>query len=186
MTRPSGKYAYLNAEPGPKMLLEALKLYGTQELVGKGSSKTILDWADELARELPDAYARWAGTWYEDDSIPWCGLFMAVVAARAGKRPPVKYLSAIQWALFGSAASKAMLGDVLVFNRPGGAHVALYVGEDATAYHCLGGNQSDQVNVTRIAKNRCVAIRRPIYINQPANVRAISLDATGGLSANED
>jgi cell wall-associated NlpC family hydrolase len=37
-----------------------------------------------------------------------------------------------------------MLGDVLVFRRGGGGHVALYVGEDEEAFHVLGGNQADR------------------------------------------
>ncbi|WP_051379816.1 hypothetical protein [Bradyrhizobium murdochi] len=70
-----------------------------------------------------------------------------------------------------------MLGDVLTFKRDGDGHVALCVGEDA--YHCLGGNQSDQVCITRTAKSRPYKARRPIYNVQPANVRKIVLVANG-------
>jgi hypothetical protein len=49
----------------------------------------------------------------------------------------------------------------------------------------LGGNQSDQVDITRIAKTRIYAIRRPIYQEQPANVRKIILASSGALSLNE-
>lgn len=182
---PTGQYDFLNDEPGPKMLVEALKLYGTVETPGAGSNPTIIRWADELAGV--SKYAKWAADFYDNDGIPWCGLFMAVVAKRAGKEFPTKYLSAAEWAMFGQRAETAMLGDVLVFRRPGGGHVGLYVGEDDTAYHVLGGNQSDRVNVTRIAKDRCVAVRRPRYINTPLNVRRILLNgAAGGLSTNED
>jgi hypothetical protein len=41
---------------------------------------------------------------------------------------------------------------VLVFERPGGGHVGYYFGEDATAYHVLGGNQGDAVTIARIAR----------------------------------
>lgn len=121
MTRPTGAYAWLNDEPAPRMLLEALKLYGTLETPGAGDNPVILAWADELRGQ--SAYAKWAADWYEDDSIPWCGLFMAVVADRANidrrpdRNPPEKYLSAAEWAKFGVPVSKhlAILGDVLVF-----------------------------------------------------------------------
>ena len=84
------------------------------------------------------------------------------------------------------AAPEAALGDVLVFARPkGGGHVGLYVGEDETAFHVLGGNQSDAVSITRIAKTRCIAIRRPIYREQPASMAPVQLAATGAMSVNE-
>jgi uncharacterized protein (TIGR02594 family) len=194
MTKPTGRYAWLNAEPGPRMLLEALKLYGTLETPGTADNPVILAWADEIGTRKRTAYAAWAANWYADDSVPWCGLFMAVCAVRANvdnrfdRRPPNKYLSAAQWAHFGDPVGKdrAELGDVLVFVRPGGGHVALYVGEDAEAYHCLGGNQGDAVSITRIAKTRCTHVRRVPYLAKPANVRKVHMGASGPLSANED
>jgi hypothetical protein len=35
---------------------------------------------------------------------------------------------------------------------------------DATTYTVLGGNQSDSVSITRIAKDRCVARRWPTNV----------------------
>ena len=51
----------------------------------------------------------------------------------------------------------------------------------------LGGNQSDQVMIKRIAKNRLLGARRcPWRINQPAAVRPVVLAANGALSTNEE
>ena len=50
---------------------------------------------------------------------------------------------------------------MLVFTRPGGGHVGFYVGEDAAAYHILGGNQGDAVTIVRIVKSRYIARRWP-------------------------
>lgn len=74
-----------------------------------------------------------------------------------------------------------------MFERAGGGgHVGLYVGDDAGAYHVLGGNQSDQVCVSRIAKARCIAVRRcPWKLAQPGNVRPVRPAAGGALSTNE-
>jgi uncharacterized protein (TIGR02594 family) len=180
MTKPTGAYAFLNAEPGPRMLVEMLKIFGTLETPGAADNPVILGWADEVAAACPTPYNVWAAKFYEHDSIAFCGLGMAVVAVRANpdkrpdRNPPDKYLSAASWASFGVEAEHAELGDVLVFQRPGGGHVSLYVGHDATTYHCLGANQSDTVNVTRIAKGRCIAIRRPPYVVKPANVRPVA------------
>jgi uncharacterized protein (TIGR02594 family) len=170
------KYQWLNNEPGPRMLVEALKTFGTKEMPGTGDNPEILSWANETGLHRV----------YSADSVPWCGLWMATIAKRADKQPVEDPLWARNWAKFGQEVTEAMLGDVLVFKRGSGGHVALYVGQDKEAYHCLGGNQSDAVTITRIAKNRCIAIRRPEWkIAQPANVRKVVLQASGQLSENE-
>lgn len=170
-------YAWLANEPAPKMLIEALKLFGTLETPGNASNPVIMQWAKELG--LQDTYS--------NDAIPWCGLFMAIVAKRAGKDVPVNPLWALNWARFGKQAYTAKLGDVLVFRRGNNSgHVALYVGEDETCYHTLGGNQSDSVCIIRMAKNRLYAVRNQYHTAQPANCRVVNL-APGGtqLSINE-
>jgi len=171
------RYGWLAREPGPKMIVEALKLYGTLEAPGSANNPTIVAWAKEVGGEVADVY--------KADSIPWCGLFMAVVAKRAGKEIPKHPLWALSWSAFGAKSPGPALGDVLVFVRNGGGHVGLYVGEDASAFHILGGNQSDRVCITRVAKARLYAASRPLYRVQPANVRPIHLEATGALSLNE-
>jgi uncharacterized protein (TIGR02594 family) len=111
---------------------------------------------------------------------------MALIAKRAGKAAPAKPLWARSWSRFGIASPQAALGDVLVFSRAkGGGHVGLYVGEDETAFHVLGGNQADAVSIVRIAKSRCIAVRRPIYRVQPASVAPVHLHASGVISTNE-
>lgn len=171
------RYAWLARELGPRMIIEALKLHGTMEKPGSANNPTIVAWAREVGAEIADVY--------KADSIPWCGLFMAVVAKRAGKEIPKHPLWALSWSAFGAKSPAAALGDVLVFVRNGGGHVGLYVGEDASAFHVLGGNQSDRVCISRVARSRLYAARRPLYRVQPANVRPIRLESTGTLSLNE-
>ncbi len=169
-------YKWLLSEPGPKMLAEALKLYGTTEAPGEANNPVIVNWATEVGVRAV----------YRQDATAWCGLFMAVVAKRAGKPIPTDPLWALNWAKFGVKVSDgAELGDVLVFKRTGGGHVALYVGEDDTCYHCLGGNQADMVNIVRKPKSRVYAIRRPAYINKPANVRKVILSNEGAIDNRE-
>lgn len=172
------QYAWLENEPGPKMIKEALNFYGLKEVVGSKHNDIIVKWGDAIG----------IGDLVNDDEQAWCGLFMGYVAVRSQKHVPMKgwdILRALKWKAFGKPVTTAMLGDVLIFSRDGGGHVCLYVGEDDTHYHCLGGNQGNSVSITRIAKNRLSAIRRPIYINQPAEVRVIKLAATGLVSVNE-
>lgn len=172
----------------PRTISEAFKEYGTLETPGVADNPVILGWAKEVGLER----------FYSDDSIPWCGLFVAVIAKRSGKAGVEAPLWARNWSTFGLevaqnvgsttapklkfAGRKASLGDVLVFVRNGGGHVAFYLGETPSHYLCLGGNQSDKVCIAAIPKTRCIAVRRPTYNNQPASVKPYHL---GGVEVRE-
>jgi uncharacterized protein (TIGR02594 family) len=122
---------------------------------------------------------------YTADEIPWCGLYMAVVMKRA-ERPVVQNpLGALNWNNFGVRVPAPMFGDVVTFTRKGGGHVGIYVAEDATTYHVLGGNQGNKVSVTRIVKSRLSQARRPAYNTQPENVKKIIISVNGAISENE-
>lgn len=170
------QYKWLLKEPGPRILTEALKTYGTAEKPGPGNNPSIMEWARDVG--LDRVYAA--------DATAWCGLWMAYVAKQAGFDDPLNPLWARNWINFGTPQKVAKLGDVLVFARGNSGHVGVYVGEDASAYHVLGGNQSDRVMIKRIAKNRLLGIRRcPWRVNEPASVRVVKLAASGSLSTNE-
>ena len=177
MTALPAAYAWLANEPAPRMLVEALKLYGIKETAGPGNTPAIMRWASELGPGVSSVYSA--------DSVPWCGLFIATVAKRAGKPLPASPLWARAWATWGTASPDAALGDVLVFVRDGGGHVGLYVGEDATAFHVIGGNQGDAVSIKRIEKSRCIAARRCYLTGVPANVRKVAMTTSGPVSKNE-
>lgn len=166
-------YNFIFKEPAPRMLIEARKLLGVKEIVGPDHSPTIMGWAEET------------GINYKADETPWCGLFMAVVAARAGKTIVQSPLWARSWAKWGNAVDVPKLGDVLVFSRESGGHVGLYVGEDKRAFHVLGGNQGNAVSIVRISKSRLIAARNLYEVGQPANCRRIFLTVDGALSENE-
>ena len=172
-------YAWLAQEPSPKMIVEALKLFGTLESAGTANNPTIIEWAREVGGKVEDVYRA--------DSIAWCGLFMAVVAKRAGKALPVDPLWALNWGTFGTATTQPMLGDVLTFIRRTAdghraGHVALYIGEDAERYHILGGNQNDRVCIITKPKSSLYQARRTPYNVMPANVRKITLSGVGGIT----
>lgn len=177
------KYKYLEKEGAPRMLVESLKLVGVSEIKGPKHNKTIMDWAKEIGGKVEQVYL--------SDEIPWCGLVHAVITLRSGRSPVKDPLWALNWGTFGEHAPVPMLGDTLVFVRrtstgAKAGHVGLYVGEDSTAYHVLGGNQSDMHGFTRIAKNRLYTARRPKYKNMPSNVRRIFLNSNGPISNNEE
>jgi uncharacterized protein (TIGR02594 family) len=168
-------YNWLKQETSPRILVQAVSLIGTREIIGKNHNPIILSWAIELGLKV-----------YTNDEIPWCGLFIAYCAHKAGVEVVDSPLWALNWAKYGTKESTPMLGDVLTFKRDGGGHVGLYIGEDRTHYHVLGGNQNNQVNVMRIAKSRLHQARRTAWkIAQPSNVRKIELSNKGIISTNE-
>jgi uncharacterized protein (TIGR02594 family) len=163
----------------PRMIEEARALLGTYEAAGAADNPTIMAWAAEVDPTGGDGFTA--------DSVPWCGLFMAYVARRAGKTPPAKPYWALNWNRFGEPGGQPELGDVLTFIRTtetGGTagHVALYIGEDDECYHVLGGNQEDQVCFARKPKERLVAVRQPPYMRRPASVEVYMLTREGRRS----
>ena len=183
MNRTPKAYQWLHSAhlaPLPRIIEIGLSVYGTQEVVGKGSNKTILAWRDEVNAAHPG----WIKG-YSDDDIPWCGLFVAWVITKSDHTPCVDPLWARNWLNFGNRVQTPGLGDVLVFERGSGGHVGFYIGEDEGAYHVLGGNQSNAVTITRVLKKRLLNARRPSYRNMPASVNPYKLRAMGSISTNE-
>lgn len=175
------QYAWLEQlDYRPKHLVEALNLYGTTEMAGTADNPVIMGWRDECKA----AGVNVAG--YTADSVPWCGLFQAVVMVRAGRDPAPDPLWALNWAKFGVDGGQPELGDILTFKRPGGGHVAQYIAEDKMGcYHVLGANQHDQVNIMRIQKDRMYSCRQPPYNNKPVQVRPYIVSPDGVVSKNE-
>lgn len=189
------KFSFLFGTPLPPIMVRvALSLYGTLETPGTADNPIILGWADEVANATASAYDDWAATFYNDDSIPWCGLFIAVCAVRSAQgrpeRMPVnKYLAALSWRDWGVNVpkSEAAVGDIMVMSRSGGGHVTINVGTEKgeRRFFGLGGNQSDRVNIAPFDIGRVVAVRRPPYRDLPAGARRVILSAGGVSSTNE-
>lgn len=166
-----------NLEPPLVWYEEASRLRGLREGPGRADNPVILDWAKDLDIAYPH------------DDIPWCGLFVShcVGATLAAEKLPNNPLSARAWLKFGSSI-KPQLGAVLVFwrGKKDGwqGHVGFYAGEDATAFHVLGGNQGDAVSIARISRDRLLDARWP---TSAAGItgRIVQAQAGGGLSTNE-
>lgn len=168
------KYQWLDKEIGPKSLLIGLSFYGVTEAPGTANNPIIMGWAKEVG----------VAAWYPDDNTPWCGLAEGVTQLRAGFPYNSTLLSSLSWAKWGDHVDNdgAMLGDTLVFVRPGGGHVGKYIGESKDNFLVYGGNESNMYTFEWIAKTRLFAARRAHWkIAQPANIRKIYLDDTGAV-----
>ena len=114
----------------------------------------------------------------EGHLVPWCGLFMGIVAHNSGMKSVEEPLYPVTWGTFGSKVFVPMFGDVLIFIRQTeirkkAGHVGLYIGEDMDCYHVLGGNENDTVCITRILKSRLYSARRPKYKTEPDCIKTI-------------
>lgn len=128
-------------------------------------------------------------SWIDPREIAWCGAFVATCIKMFDPNAvlPDNPLGARNWGKFGKEV-KPQLGAILTFWRGSKSgwqgHVGFYYGEDDTAYHVLGGNQSDAVTITRVAKNRLLNSRWPN--NYPESGKVIRLSSSGKpLSTNE-
>jgi uncharacterized protein (TIGR02594 family) len=177
-------YRFLAEETGPPELIEALKLLGVEEIPGPEHSPEIMKWERELAGRYPRL--GWIEEVIKGDETPWCGLFMANVTHKAGHgEPHQRFLSARSWANWGvEAPDGPQLGDTAVYWRGSPesrfGHVGIYVGEDRTHDHVLGGNQDNRVSIMRIDKTRRLAVRMGLGLNMadPGRRRKILMPPT--------
>lgn len=137
----------------PRWLKLARTDLGIRETPGVANNPVLMKRFSGITKAL--------GILYNADSVPWCGAMMAWWMTQCSIKPPAIAVRAKSWATWGRPLREGCPGAILVFEREGGGHVGMYVAEDSQYYHVLGGNQGDAISVTRIARNRCVAIRWP-------------------------
>ena len=66
------------------------------------------------------------------------------------------------WLNWGKATANPLRGCICVFSRDTGGHVGFYTGESASHIQVLGGNQSDEVNISNHSKSRLLDYRVPL------------------------
>ena len=178
------KYKWVETKaPLPKLIAAALQFLGIKEIPGHANNPVIMNMAKEIG--VDDIY--------KNDDTSWCALFMSYLCKITGKPLPAtggdkyNYLRAAWFLNYGQKVidGDAMFGDVLVFERPGGNHVGLYIAESKSTYFVLGGNQSNAVTIAEIDKKRLRMARRFYHTAAPATVRKYYMDASGLVSHNE-
>jgi len=171
----------------PEWLMIARGLVGTKEVSGSGNNPVILAWADEIAHTYPEM-ATYCDL-YRADATAWCGLFAGYVSTMAGIRPVFgktdtdKFLWARAWhdEEWGYQLATPRLGCFVVMTREGGGHITLYENDSGSNIRCLGGNQSDQVNVATFPKSSVLAYMWPKEEGVPPEAprRELELGASG-------
>jgi len=125
-------------------IVEAMKTFGWHEIRDNARLR---------------AYLRSDGkTLGDPEKLPWCGDWVeTVIKLSLPAEPFVGQLAtnpyfARHWTGFG-VATEPTYGCIGVWARGNGGHVGFIIGHDPEAWHVLGGNQSDAVNITRISKS---------------------------------
>jgi uncharacterized protein (TIGR02594 family) len=167
----------------PKLVSAALQYLGLKEIPGITSNPVIIEMAKGLG--VSDIYT--------NDDTSWCAIFINHLLRICGK-PPIDYkgdryniLRAKGLADWGNPVVRGeeQLGDIGIFNRPGGGHVAIIIASTEDTFVVIGGNQSNAVTFTEIAKNRLLTARRFYATDPPASAKKYTMDSSGLVSKNE-
>lgn len=132
----------------PPWVVEARRKIGLHE---KTNNKTLRDYLKSDGNTLGDPAV-----------LPWCGDFQETIIALTLPTEPMvdNPYYALNWKKFGVPIESVSLGAIAPFERRDGngkligGHIGTIVGHDKTHYHVLGGNQSNAITVSRIAKDR--------------------------------
>lgn len=156
----------------PEWLQIARGELGTAEKAGKVHNPKILEY-----------FAVSGNPHVKDDETAWCSAFVNYCMVKAGYKGTMS-LAARSWLTWGRE-SKPQPGAILIFSRGSSTwmgHVGFYVGETATHYEVLGGNQSNKVTISKYPKASLLGCRMPSTMARSRTVAAsiVGSAATGG------
>ena len=124
----------------------AKKEMGLHEISGSKHNKRILEFHATTTLKA------------KNDETPWCSSFVNFIVTQCGMKG-TNSARAKSWSTWSKALKKPVKGCIVVFTRTGGGHVAFYHSEDKDYIYCLGGNQSNSVNISAYKKDRLLGYR---------------------------
>ena len=146
---------------------------GVTETPGASHTQRILEYHQETSLGA------------SDDETPWCASFANWVLKQAGiaGTNSAAARSFMQW---GKEISEPQYGCIVVLKRGTQSwqgHVGFYVGEedDGTLW-ILGGNQSNQVSVSKYQKSQVIGYRMPKRIRDSKTVIATTTGAAATIA----
>ena len=156
------------------VLLIALNEFAQAEVPGAGNNARIIEYHQATSLRA------------KEDSVPWCSSFCCWVTKKAGLKTTPANAWAESWIGWG-AKSAAIPGAVVVLKN----HVGFVVRETKSVVYCLGGNQSDAVNIKAYPISKVLAYRvaRAEDVTPVPTVRLAALRESGDiqdLSAEEE
>ena len=134
------------------MLDKVAGFYGMSETAGKNHNQNVVNLFHDLGYKN-----------INDDETPWCAAFINYCAKQIGAKYP-SGLRAKSWLSIGKLTNYPSPGDVIVFwrnsQKSSAGHVGLFISEDENYVYCLGGNQSDKVQISPFPKERILQYRK--------------------------
>lgn len=140
------------------------KYYGIKEVPGKESNQTILN------------IIKWAIPKADDDSTyAWCAIFLSYVFNEVHGRHTRQFREPIKLARrfdkVGIKVTEPELGDIVIYWRSSvnswQGHVGIFIRKEGNLIYTLGGNQSNQVNITPYNDYRLIEYRRYVDPIEP-------------------
>lgn len=144
-----------------KLVKIGLSQYGIKELPGINSNPEINKYFDSTGYSHLNL----------KEETAWCSAFINWCADKAGLEHTGQ-LFARSWLKTGIQTEEPKLGDVVIFWRGKSpnelitgsnikkGHVGIFIRETDYHIYCLGGNQSNSVNIAAYSRNRLLGYRR--------------------------
>lgn len=136
-----------------ELVEHAMQYYKVREVPGKKHNSIIAEWTKRVL------------DWAYDDEIPWCSNFLNAMAQDVGLESSGK-ANARSWLSVGTEIENPVLSDIVVFWRESPkswkGHVGIFMGYryDGKYITVLGGNQSNEVNISLYPTARLLGFRR--------------------------
>ena len=126
---------------------------GVCEVPGKKDNPRIEEYFATTSYPAPQNYT---------DEVAWCGAFVNWVVKQVGFKGPQQAAWSQSWRHWGRGLGNPRYGAIVVFHWGNDrGHVGFVDDWDSHGLWILGGNQSDEVNITRFGYSRVVAYRWP-------------------------
>lgn len=134
-----------------ELVVKGIKEIGTRKIEGEKSNPKVLNYFRSIV-----------GLNVDNDEIAWCSAFLNYICKEVGL-PTSDSLMARSWLKIGQAINNPEMGDIVIFWRdkidgPLG-HVGIYLASTDKDIFVLGGNQSNEVNVSRFSKSKLLGFR---------------------------
>jgi len=140
-------------EINSRIITKALSFLGVEEVAGKENNQAIVDMFKALGFE------------HFDDEVPWCAAYVGSVL-KYSKLDYLKSLRARDYANYGTPTNKPIVGTVVTLWRESylgtKGHCGFYLRHDKEYVWILGGNQSNQVKVSKYPITQLLAFRNAV------------------------
>jgi len=134
------------------LLLAALQHVGTKEIPGAEHNAQVLAYFHSIGHQ-----------WVDNDEVAWCAAFANHIAKECGY-PHTGKLNARSFLEIGEQVHTPKPGDIVVLWRESPTswkgHVGFYINSTKDHIYVLGGNQSNEVNISPYPMERLVQFRR--------------------------